>query len=389
MKDARTDPSPQPDLQQLREGLETIDHELLELLRRRMESVEAIALAKMEAASPFRDQEREDFVLTKIRRAAVDVGLDARRIESLYRQIMEMSISHQQAHVFGLETTPLRVAYQGIEGSYSHLAARRRYRDRPGGCFLTGYESVAATAAAVQNGEADFAFLPIENSTAGSINETWDALAHDNLTINAEVISSIQHCLLALPGVAVDELRTVISHPQALGQCEVYLRTTPWIKPVAEFDTAGSARKVKETGDRTLAAIASEAAAERNGLEILAKGIQTQADNATRFVEVAIEGSPCPVDVPCKTSFYVTLADKPGSLCDVLTCLKRRGIGLTKLESRPIPEKPWAHRFYLDIDLHADETRVTEALEEIEPLTTELKLLGTYPRADVAQSSTK
>ena len=372
----------EPGLQGLRETIENIDRDLLQLLRRRMECVEEIATVKVQAAYPFRDHQREDFVLKKIRRAAVDYGLDARRVESLYRLIMEMSISHQQAFVQRLETVPLRIAYQGVEGSYSHLTAQRRYAGRKGGCLLSGFESVAKAAAAVESGDADYALLPIENSTAGSINETYDILASGHLKINAEVISAIQHCLIGLPEATLEGLRTVISHPQAIWQCEAFLRTAPWINPVAEFDTAGSARKVKESNDPTLGAIASESAAQILGLQIIRKGIQTQAENATRFVEIAIEASPCPADKPCKTSLYVALDKKPGALGDVLTHLGKRNIGLTKLESRPIPESAWEYCFYLDLDVHADDPRMVEALKELKPVTSSLKILGTYPRAE-------
>jgi chorismate mutase/prephenate dehydratase len=369
-------------LQALRDEIGNIDRDLMQLLKRRMDCVEKIAAAKVKAAYPFRDQEREEHVLRKIRRAAVEYGLDARQLESLYRQIMEMSISHQQAYVRGLTTVPLRVAYQGVEGSYSHLSAQLRYANREGGSLLSGYESVQAVADAVRHGEADVALLPIENSTAGSINDTYDILADGALTITAEVFSQVQHCLIALPGATVEDLRRVISHPQALWQCEEYLQTLPWVKPEAEFDTAGAARKVKELNDRTLGAIASESAAAILGLQVVKKSIQTQPENTTRFVEVAIEASPCPHDQPCKTSLLVVLHRKPGTLGQVLTHFGSRGISLTKLESRPIPSSPWEYRFYLDVEAHAKEVRMTEVLKDIQPLAREFVLLGTYPQAD-------
>jgi len=302
---------PGSELQTLRDEIEAIDRELLQLIRRRMERVEKVATWKIKAAFPFRDQQREDLVLQRVRGAAVEYSLDAHAIENLYRQIMEMSISHQQAFVQALDNVPLRVAYQGVEGSYSHLTAQRRYAQRKSGCLLSGFDSVAEVAQAVRSGAADVALLPIENSTAGSINETYDILAEGGLVINAEVVSQVRHCLITLPEATLQGLRQVISHPQAIWQCDAFLKTVPWIKAVAEFDTAGSARKVKESGDPTLAAIASESAAEMLGLKVLAKGIQTQEENATRFVEVAIEASPCPADKPCKTSLVVTLDKDP------------------------------------------------------------------------------
>ena len=369
-------------MQALRESIEAIDRQLLAQLKRRMGLVEQIAQAKLEAAYPFRDQQREDQVLQRVRHAAVELGLDAHAVERIYRLIMEMSISHQQAHVHGLDTTPFRVAYQGVEGSYSHLTAQRRYAERSGGVLLTGFGTVKQAVDAVRSGAADAALLPIENSTAGSINETYDELAEGRLTINAEVISHVRHCLLGLPGAELAGLRKVISHPQALKQCEEFLLGLPQVTTEAEFDTAGAARKVLEAKDLSLAAIASESAADMLGLQVLERGIQLQAANATRFVEVAIEATPCPPDAACKTSLVLAVDHLAGSLGEVLMELGRRDIQMTKLESRPIPASAWKYRFYVDVEAHADSAQMVEALEAIRPLTVELRLLGTYPKAE-------
>lgn len=370
-----------PDLQALREELEGIDREILALLRRRLERTEAVVESKLARAFPFRDEEREELVLARVRRIAVDLDIDPRGVERLYRLIMEMAVSHQQRYVQSRATLPLRVAYQGVEGSYSHLAAQGFYADRPGGSLLVGFPSVSEVGDAVRGGISDVAILPIENTTAGSINETYDLLAAGDLVINAEVVSRIEHCLIAKPGVALESLRTVSSHPQALMQCEGFLRTIPWAKPVAEFDTAGSARKVKESPEPGVAAIASASAARMLGLEILARGIQNQSSNATRFVEVAREPARCPPDVTCKTSLLVELHHEAGRLGEVITGFGRRGVNLCKLESRPVPESPWRYRFYLDVEAHADESAMVEALRDAEAHAT-VRVLGTYPMAE-------
>jgi chorismate mutase/prephenate dehydratase len=371
------------DLQALREDMEAVDREILEHLRRRMELAEEIAVFKLDNAFPFRDKQREEQLLLRVRHMAAELGLDAHEIERLYRQLLEMSIAHQQAHVRALETTPLRVAYQGVEGSYSHLTAQRHYKNQKGGVLLTGYETVRSATDAVRDGTVDVALLPIENSTAGSINETYDVLAEGGLTINAEVVSQVEHCLLAISGARIEDLRAVLSHPQALMQCGQFLRERPWLRPQAEFDTAGAARKVRESNDRTLAAIASESAGRAFGLEVLARGIQTQQSNYTRFVEVAREAAPCPPDVACKTSLVLVTAHKPGALGEVIVAFARRGVNLTKLESRPIPSRPFEYQFYLDVEGHAASEAITGTLREIEGhgLTHELRILGTYPKA--------
>ena len=371
-----------PDLQGLREAIEALDRRLLALLKERMALAERVAGAKLAAASPFRDREREEQVLRRVRHLAVELGLDAHEIERLYRVVMDMSTAHQQAFVHGREEVPLRVVYQGVEGSFSHLAAQRRYTGRPGGALLTGCDTFRLAAQAVREGEADLALLPIENSTAGSINETYDLLAEGGLTITSEVVSAIEHCLLALPGARLEELTTVLSHPQALHQCEAFLHQHPGLRATTEFDTAGAARKVREQGDRRIAAIAGESAARLFGLEILARDIQTQADNFTRFVEVAREASPCPPGADCKTSLLLVTAHRPGALGEVLSELSRHGVNLTKLESRPMPGQPWQYRFYLDLEGHAASERVAAALEALRDHTRELRVLGTYPRAE-------
>jgi chorismate mutase/prephenate dehydratase len=370
------------DLQSLREAIEEIDREVLAQLRKRMDLVEEVAAAKLQAASPFRDEPREDQVLQRVRHAAVERGLDAHEVERLYRVVLEMSVAHQRAHVRSLSTAPLRVAYQGVEGSYSHLTAQRRFAGTPEGVLLEGHETFRSAAEAVRDGTADRALLPIENTTAGSINETYDLLAEGGLTIRAEVVSLIEHCLLALPGTRIEEVHTVLSHPQALRQCQDFLRGAPWIRPQEEFDTAGAARKVRERNDPGFAAIASESAGRVFGLEVLRRGIQSQQGNSTRFVELAREPAPWDPAVPSKTSLLLALAHQPGALAEVLGVFGRRGVNLAKLESRPIPATPWHYRFYLDLEGHAGAEPVRGALEEIRPLTTELRILGTYPRAE-------
>ncbi len=370
------------DLQALREAVEGVDREILACLKRRMELVEEIAKAKLSSAAPFRDRRREEQVIDRIRHLAAQMGLDAHEIERLYRDIMEMSIGRQQALVRSLEGVPLRVAYQGVEGSFSHLTAQRHYGGRKHGTLLAGHDTFRGAVAAVRDGGADFALLPIENTTAGSVHETYDLLAEGGVTITAEVVSHVEHCLLALPGARLDAIRTVISHPQALAQCEAFLRTLPGASPRPEFDTAGSARKVRESNDPALAAIASESAARLYGLEVLARGIQTQEGNYTRFVEIAREATPCPTGARCKTSLLLSLTHKPGALGEVLACFGGRGVNLTRIESRPILGTPWQYRFYLDLEGHAASEPVRAALEELRPLTTEMRVLGTYPRAE-------
>ncbi len=370
--------APAPNLGSLRERIEAIDRQIIALLAERLHIVEDVAEAKLAAASPFRDRVREDLLLERLRGEATAAGLDPHEIERLYRVVMDMSVAHQEAAVRRRDDVPLRVTYQGVEGSYSHLAAQRSYAGRGGGVLLTGADTFRAAAEAVVHGAADLALLPIENTTAGSINETYDLLAEGHLTITGEVVSAIEHCLLAIPGTRLEELRVVMSHPQALAQCQAFFAAQPHLRPQVEIDTAGSARKVRELGDPTFAAIASSSAATTYGLAVVARGIQTERGNATRFVEVALRPAPLPEGATAKTSLVLSLSDRPGALGEILVRFGARNISLTKLESRPIPSAPFSYRFYIDALGHAASEPFQAALAEIKPLTTELRVLGTY-----------
>lgn len=370
-----------PDLASLRDRIEAVDRKIIALIAERLAIVDDVAAAKLASASPFRDREREESLITRLRALAVEAQLDPHQIERMYRVIMDMSVAHQERLVRERDDVPLRVAYQGVEGSYSHLASQRRYAGSPGGVLLTGYDTFRGAAEAVLHGVADLALLPIENTTAGSINETYDLLADGRLHITGEVISAIEHCLLALPGVPLEELRVVLSHPQALAQCHDFFVAHPLLTPRPEIDTAGSARRVATLGDRTLAAIASSAAARTYGLAILAQGIQSSAGNATRFVEISPRPAPLGEGVQAKTSLVLALADRPGALGEILMRFAARGLSLTKIESRPIPQAPFTYRFYVDVLGHAASTQFIAALDELRPLTTELRVLGSYPAA--------
>jgi chorismate mutase/prephenate dehydratase len=373
----------QPDLSRLRETIEAIDRELIALLAKRLAVVVPIAEAKLEAASPFRDSLREGIVFSRVRELAREHGLDPHRAEALYRVLLEWSVARQQEHVRQRATAPLRIAYQGVEGCYTHLAARQRYGGRSGGALLAGHATFRDVAEAVRQRAADVGLMPIENTTAGSITATYDLLAEGGLSITAEVVSHIQHCLLATDDATVEGLREVHSHPQALGQCERFFVDHPWIRPVEAFDTAGSARMVAERGDPSIGAIASEEASTRYGLQVLARHIQTQTGNYTRFVEVATEPVVFDCDGACKTTVMLELSHEPGALARVLAAFAKHRVDLSKLESRPIVGKPWSYRFYADLAGHRASKEVSAALDLAQKDCADLKVLGCYPAADV------
>lgn len=229
---------------------------------------------------------------------------------------------------------------------------------------------------AVQEGRAELGVVPVENSYAGSINETSDLLRSFQLYVRGEVILPVHHCLLALPGQRVEDIRRVYSHPQALAQCSEFIRRHR-LEAVAEADTAGSARLISERGMRGAAAIASRRAAGIYGLEVLVEGIEDRPDNQTRFFVIGRQ--PLRFTGPAKTTLIMGTAHRPGALYSCLGAFARRGINLTRLESRPSRARPWEYIFYVDCEGHVEHPALAEALTELEQLATYVKVLGSFP----------
>jgi prephenate dehydratase len=266
-----------------------------------------------------------------------------------------------------------RVAFQGERGAYSEAASRvLAPQAEPTPCRLLGDVFDGVTA-----GRADLGVVPIENSQAGSINETYDLLLAHALHITGEHDQRIRHCLLALPGRPLERLRRVFSHPQALAQCDAFLRAHR-LEGVPAYDTAGSAKLIAEQHLTDAGAIAGAHAGEIYGLAVLAEGIETNPANYTKFLAVARD--PAPHHHPAKTSVVFTTANVPGALYRVLGALASRSINMTKLESRPGRTVPWEYVFYADMEGHADDPVVAAALAEVGGLCTFLRILGSYPR---------
>lgn len=265
------------------------------------------------------------------------------------------------------------MAYQGEPGAFSEDAVRTAFPEaEPVPC-----ETVRRVFEAVSAREVSFGVVPVENSQAGSINETYDLLLEaEDLAIAGEVTVRVDQALLGLPGASLDAITRVYSHPQALAQSDEYLRDLgAEVVPVG--DTAGAARMVAEAGNPQHAAVASVRAGERWGLVPLAEQIQTHAVNYTKFVVIA--GDRPDLGRPEKTSVVFAVKDEPGSLYRCLQPLAERGINLTKLESRPRPNAPFEYVFYMDLSSSTDDPAVAEALDEVRPHASMLRILGSYP----------
>ena len=266
----------------------------------------------------------------------------------------------------------MKIAYQGEPGAFSEAAGRRLVPDAE----LVPCKSFEDVFAAVRDGATAYGVVPIENSIGGSIHRNYDLLVAHQLPIQAEIELPVVHQLLALPGTTIERLRRVYSHPQALAQCERFLRTLKGIDIIATYDTAGSAKMVADDRLEDAAAIASARAGEVFGLTALASSIQDFDDNITRFLVVGAE--PLHAAVPDKTSIVFSLPNEPGSLFKALSVFALRGVDLTKLESRPIPGRPWEYLFYVDLAAASDQSTCDRALAHLGEFAPMLRTLGSY-----------
>lgn len=272
----------------------------------------------------------------------------------------------------------MRVAYQGEPGAYGEQAVYDFY----GPVETQPCESFEAAFEAVVSGSCDSGLIPIENSLAGSIHRNYDLLLENKLHIVGEYPLRVQHCLIGFPGVKKAEIKHVISHPQALGQCMGYLRALG-VKTEPVYDTAGSVKMLKAGGERTTAAIASRRAAEIYEMQILQENIEDNPENYTRFLAIAHQ--PVVPAGEAKTSIVFTLKSQPGALFRALSVFALRDIDLTKIESRPLAGKPWEYLFYIDFAGAAQEAHVVKALDNLAEYVLMLRILGSYPRFKPAQ----
>lgn len=375
-------------LDELRAEIERADRDIVEAIGRRQRLVEAVGGAKADSAAPLRDRAREREVLKRVEAVAREAGLDPFFITRLFCELIDYSIRTQQARLLdGSAPDPGRrlvVGYQGTESAYGHQAALRYFSPRHANAQFRAYETFRDTMDAVRRGEVDYAVLPIENTTAGSINETYDLLTSMDLALVGEEIQPIDHCVIGVAPGALSSIRRIYSHPQALAQCSEFLATLPQCSAEPFGNTALAVEKIVREGDPTQAAIASEEAARRAGGHVLARDIANQRENFTRFAVVAAEPIECDARVPCKTSVMFVTRHERGALVACLNVLSERGLNLTKLESRPRPGTPWEYQFYVDFEGNRAEPRVQEALRELAARSFSLKVFGSYPARTTA-----
>lgn len=375
------------DLEESRKEIDRIDQAIVELFEKRMVVASNVADYKMATGKAVFDKTREDYKIESLIGLTED-EFNKKCIAELFTQIMAMSRKLQYGKLennrgdsklepYGeLEELPIRgkkVVYQGIPGAYSY-EAMQNYFGKDMDCV--NVDTFRSAMEYVSTGQADYAVIPIDNSSAGMVSDTYDLLQEYHNYIVAETFVKIDHCLLGRKGSSLEKIRKVYSHPQGLMQCGKYLESHKnWIQE-PYLNTAMSARKVAQEEDDTQAAIASTNCAQEYGLDILATDISAATGNTTRFVIVSKERAF--VKHASKVSICFEISHKAGSLYNALSHIMFNGLNMTKIESRPIPEHNWEFRFYVDFDGNLSDPGVRNALRGIAEESNSLKLLGNY-----------
>lgn len=369
------------ELNDIRRDINEVDEQLRGLFLRRMELALEVAETKAETGDRIFKPEREAEILTA-RAEGMEGGLQLKYL-SLLESIIRKSRECQYAELLSRfperfplspETTarPVRtVFYQGVEGAYAHQAARALFPDAAHQSLST-WEAVFLR---VHNGEADMGVVPVENTTAGTVNEVYDLLLKYDLSINHSYIQKITHCLAATAGASLETVRCVCSHPHALPQCASFIKEHGY-EQRQEPNTAIAAEKVAAANDPSLAAICSREAAERNGLTILAEGVNDMGSNETRFIAVSPHLTSLPGDNRVEICF--SLRNEAGSLDSVLAMLADYGIDMVEIHSRPIKTSPWAYIFYVDFIGNLLQPDVRALLYQLHEELPYIKVLGSY-----------
>ena len=313
--------------------------------------------------------------------------LDAHYITRLFQLIIEDSVLTQQAllqqHLNKINPHSARVAFLGPKGSYSHLAARQ-YAARHFEQFIeSGCAKFADIFNQVETGQADYAVVPIENTSSGGINDVYDLLQHTSLSIVGEMTITIDHCVLVSGTTDLETIETVYSHPQPFQQCSKFLNRYPHWKIEYTESTSAAMEKVAQANSPRVAALGSEAGGVLYGLQVLEHIEANQSQNITRFVVLARKAINVSDQVPAKTTLLMATGQQAGALVEALLVLRNHNLIMTKLESRPIHGNPWEEMFYLDIQANLESPQMQKALKELGEITRSMKVLGCYPSENV------
>ena len=351
-----------------RKAIDEIDRKLVALIAQMVDAARIIGASKKKSGLRIRDMKREQKVKENAVKAAAG-AVPRQELVGVFDRIIGCSSEAQKK-------PGIVVAFQGERGAYSEEAANIAFKD----CIPLACKTFSDTISAVENGTARHAILPIENSVEGSVVGVNDLLLDAKLKATAEILLPVRHCLLCLSGQELGDINEVYSHPQALGQCErTIARLLPHAKPVPFYDTAGAAKMIFERGLAGAAAIASKRAGQAYGLEVLARDVQDQGTNTTRFLVFSRK-----VDAKAggdKTSVVFTLAHKPGSLWNTLRAFAEEGINITRIESRPIKHTLWEYVFFLDFEENAESAAGKRVLGCLARNAHTLNVIGCYKKA--------
>lgn len=374
------------DLTELRNEIDEVDRQMVELFEKRMEICGQVASYKIENDKPVFDKKREEEKIQKVM-ALAHGELNQTGVQELFEQLMSTSRKLQyrimtehgknQRPPFQrkecLEISNAKVVFQGAEGSYSQAAMKRYFGEK---VESTHVETFREAMEAIAEKKADFAILPIENSTAGIVSEIYDLLVEFDNYIVGEQIIPIEHCLMAIPGTTMEEIRQVYSHPQSLMQSARFLNRHPDWQQISMQNNAFAVQKVAREQDRSKAAIAGAYAAEYYGLEVLQKGVNDQKNNVTRFI--VISNQKIFVKDADKISLCFEVPHKSGSLYRILSHFIYNNLNMNRIESRPIEGKNWEYRFFLDFVGNLEQEEVQNALRGIQEEASNVRILGNY-----------
>ena len=374
------------DLSELRNKIDEIDHNIVQLYEQRMEISKEVATYKINTGKKVFDKEREDQKLRAVKELTHN-DFNKHGVEELFEQIMSMSrkLQYQLLTDSGtlgklpfigvdkLDLTTARVVFQGAQGAYSQAAMEQYFGSDIKSFHVDTFRDAMV---AIEEGSADFAVLPIENSSAGIVSEIYDLLVEFENYIIGEQIIEIEHCLLGIPGTKKETLKSVYSHPQSLMQCERYLSGHTQWKQISMQNNAFAAKKVADDKDLTQAAIAGAYAGRVYGLEVLEKGINDSNTNSTRFIIVC--NQKIFLEDAKKISICFEIPHQSGSLYHILSHFIYNNLNLTKIESRPIEGQNWEYRFFVDFDGNLSQSAVKNALRGLRDESRNMKILGNY-----------
>ncbi len=371
---------PDVPLPALREHLSDLDKKIVELIAERFRVVSDVSREKAGSDAAIRDPERERQVLDAVEQIARVEGAPVDLVRRMYRDLLGESVSRQVSGRAGhTRQERVRVAVQGAEHTFSFLAAQKYLSASEREGELVASRTYQAAFDALKSGEVDLAVLPIENTIAGSINEVYDLLRENDVSIVGEETWNVDHCLAGVSEVPLGAVRHVLSDLDGLEQCSAFVQALAKATPVLHFDAGDAMRTVAEAGDPTQVAIGAPEAAAAHGLVVLRRGIANQAENFTRFVVLARHPVAVDLTAPCKTSLIFVTRHEHGALMRSLDVLGNSGHSMTKLESRPRPGRPWEYMFFLDFEGNVADPRTASALDDLRSTSLHMKMLGSYP----------